>query len=320
VLFWLIKIYARFCLQIYCRKIVLNKQDYVAAKGPILFAANHPNSFLDGILLTTLLKEPVWSLARGDAFKNARAEKLLRWLHLLPVYRTSEGVENLTHNYTTFASCQEVFQKDGIVLIFSEGRCINEWRLRPLKKGTARLAISSWQKDIPLTVVPLGFNYSSFRTFGKVVHLNFGTPLNSTPVLEEDRDGKQMAAFNAQLEAQLKDLVYEFPLGDKKAIQKQFSTEGNPVKTILLLVPALLGFLIHAPLYFLVKKTTDHWFDNDHYDSVITSLLMIGYLFYWPLVVALSGFIFGASSCWAAVVLVPFSAWAFVQLKYDWAN
>ena len=58
-------------------------------------------------------------------------------MNMFPVYRISEGAENLENNYDTFESCKEIFKKNGIVLIFSEGRCINEWRLRPLKKGTS---------------------------------------------------------------------------------------------------------------------------------------------------------------------------------------
>ena len=75
---------------------------------------------------------------------------------MLPVYRVSEGVENLENNYTTFDACQKIFKKNKIVLIFSEGRCINEWHLRPLKKGTARLALTAWQHNIPLKSFALG--------------------------------------------------------------------------------------------------------------------------------------------------------------------
>lgn len=119
--YFLLKLYARFALHIYCRKIIINKPELLKAEGPLLLAANHPNSFLDGIIMTTLFKNGVYSLARGDAFKNRRVNRFLRSIFLLPVYRTSEGVENLGHNYTTFASCQGVFKKGGIVIIFSEG-------------------------------------------------------------------------------------------------------------------------------------------------------------------------------------------------------
>jgi 1-acyl-sn-glycerol-3-phosphate acyltransferase len=68
---------------------------------------------------------------------------------MFPVYRVSEGVENLNSNYETFKGCKTLFRKKGIVLIFSEGKCINEWHLRPLKKGTARLAIKQLGRNIP---------------------------------------------------------------------------------------------------------------------------------------------------------------------------
>ena len=148
-------------------------------KGPLLIAANHPNSFLDAIIFATIFKHPVHSLTRGDAFANKLYNLLLRQMNMLPVYRLSEGAENLEHNYSTFTHCQNIFMNDGIVLIFSEGRCINEWHLRPLKKGTARLAISAWQQNIPLKVLPVGINYSCFRKFGKNIILNFGDLIDS---------------------------------------------------------------------------------------------------------------------------------------------
>lgn len=136
-------------------------------QGPLLIAANHPNSFLDAIIISSLFKLPVYSLARGDAFASNFITKVLRSFNMLPVYRLSEGTENLEYNYATFNSCEKLFQKNKIVLIFSEGNCINEWHLRTLKKGTARLVLNAWQNNIPLKIIPLGINYSSFRFFGK---------------------------------------------------------------------------------------------------------------------------------------------------------
>lgn len=320
MLFALLKLYARFALLIFCRKIVVNKPSFLDKNGPILFAANHPNSFLDGIILTTLFKEPVYSLARGDAFKNKKVEKLLRWLHLLPVYRTSEGVENLSHNYTTFAACQEVFAKEGIVLIFSEGRCVNEWHLRPLKKGTARLAISTWQKGIDLKVVPLGFNYSSFRRFGKTVHLLFGEALEKEHILNQPSDGKSLLLLNEKTEDQLKQLVYEIQPGDKDTLRNFFPADRNFLKTFLLFIPAGIGCIVHAPFYYAIKKVADKKMDNDHYDSVLTALLMLTYPVYWFLFIMVSTMALGAMAGVATTVLMPFSAWAFVEVSDDTAS
>src|SRR6476619_6779153 len=85
VFFFLLKTYARLVIKLYCRKVVINHPEWLQAQGPLLIAANHPNSFLDGIILTTLFKKPIYTLARGDAFKKKKWDRLLRWLHLLPV-------------------------------------------------------------------------------------------------------------------------------------------------------------------------------------------------------------------------------------------
>ena len=174
MLYEFIKIIARIAFRFYCRELVINNRELLKIDGPLLLASNHPNSFLDAIILCTLFDKPVYSLARGDVFKNSFVAKILLSLKLLPVYRVSEGVENLDENYKTFDQCKEIFKQNGIVLIFSEGKCVNEWHLRPLKKGTARLAISSWEEGIPLKILPVAINYSSFRKIGKNIHLFFG--------------------------------------------------------------------------------------------------------------------------------------------------
>ena len=130
MLYTLLKFPAKLALYFYCRRISINKKEFLQRDGPLLIAANHPNSFLDAIILATLFKQPIYSLARGDVFANKFYNKLLLSLNMLPVYRISEGAENLEHNYTTFSSCIDIFKKNGIVLIFSEGRCVNEWHLR----------------------------------------------------------------------------------------------------------------------------------------------------------------------------------------------
>lgn len=315
VIYSLLKLYARMAIKIYCTKVIINKREILHSKGPLLFASNHPNSFLDGMILTTLLKEPLYSLARGDAFKKTWVNKLLRWLKLLPVYRTSEGVENLGHNYTTFASCQQAFLKNATVLIFSEGRCENEWHLRPLKKGTARLAISSWEQGIPLKVIPTAFNYSSFGKFGKEVHLFFGENIESSEIFLQENTGKQLLAFNEQLEKQLKAMVYEIDPYDTATIRRTFSISKKP-SLYLLLLPAVTGWIVHAPLFYLCKTASQRFKKTGHYDSVMTALLLLFYPVYLVLLAFLAFTYFGFAGL-AVLILLPFTAWAAVQVKYQ---
>lgn len=314
MLFPLLHAYARLVIRLYFRKIIINRPEFLKVRGPLLLAANHPNSFLDGMIVNTLFDHPVYALARGDAFANRRFNKWLRWLRLLPVYRTSEGTENLVHNYTTFAACRKAFEEKGIVLIFSEAESTNEWRLRPLRKGTARLAITSWQQGVPLQVVPLGFNYSSFRSFGKNLVLNFGSPICREDVLQQDSEGRQLLQFNEQLEKQLQDLVYEFDPSDENTMQEKLGFPVSPLQKMLLMVPAFIGWLLHAPFYYPVKLLTIAFFNNDHYDSVQASLLMLLYPVYILIIIVIAYTWTG----WLALLLLlmmPLTAWCFLHWK-----
>ena len=239
---------------IFCRKIVVNKPALLKKQGPLLLASNHPNSFLDAIILDILFEQPIWSLTRGDVFRNKLISKTLNALKMFPVYRVSEGVENLNSNYETFESCKALFRTKGIVLIFSEGKCINEWHLRPLKKGTARLAISSWEENIPLEVLPVGINYSSFRRFGKNVIINLGDIIAKEDIEWNASEGMRYQAFNNKLQEELQSLVYEINNQDKEMKQALLEKKPAHLSKIIFAFPAFIGWLTHLPLYLPVQK------------------------------------------------------------------
>ena len=316
MLYSLLKILSRLALPIWCRRLTINKPELLKEKGPLLIASNHPDSFLDSVLLDTIFKQPVWSLARGDVFKKPFYIKLLTALKILPVYRTSEGVENLSENYKTFEECIAIFKKKGIITIYSEGKCINEWHLRPLKKGTARLAVKSWDENIPLKILPVGINYSSFSRFGKNIFLNFGQMITAPDIINEGADGQRHLSFNSKLKSELENLVFEIPAGNKELRREKLGVKISLAKRILLSLPALLGWLLHLPLFIPVKQfSRQKTKGTDHYDSVITGILLITYPLYLVFITVFLLLI--TCSWWFLLVLpvFPFTAWAFVQLK-----
>lgn len=323
MLYKALKILARLALPFFCRKIVINRPEMLKLKGPLLLACNHPNSFLDSVILDTLFEQPVWSLARGDVFKKPFYIRLLTALKILPVYRTSEGVENLSENYKTFEACLDIFKKNGIVTIFSEGKCINEWHLRPLKKGTARLAVKAWSEwtpsgegNIPLTVLPVAINYSSFTRFGKNIFLFFGKPIKKEDIPMQEADGLYHAAFNSLLEEQLKQFVFEIPKEDKALQKQQLEIRPSLSVKILLALPALIGFILHAPLFLPIKKYVwKRTFKTDHYDSVMVAILLFAYPFYLLLLTSSALLLTGNWLFVLLLLLLPFCAWSYIQLK-----
>lgn len=316
MLYSFVKIIARLALPIYCRDIAINRKELLKHKGPLLLAANHPNSFLDAIILCTLFDGTVYSLARGDAFKNKLAARFLFLFKMFPVYRVSEGVENMEENYKTFDHCKKIFKQNGIVLIFSEGRCINEWHLRPLKKGTARLAISSWEDGIDLEVLPVAINYSSFKKFGKNIKLSFGDIITKKNIDYKDSHGNAIRQFNETLRPQLSKYVFEIDNDDTAALRKAFFIKQSSLKKILLSIPALIGLIIHAPLYYFTKWLGDTLVKEEGHDD--SKLIGALFIFYPVFLVVFSFLLFYFSGSWLSflsLLVLPFTAWAFVQLK-----
>lgn len=314
MLYSLLKIPARIALPFYCRKIIITNKQLLKTKGPLLLACNHPNSFLDAVILATLFEQPVYSLARGDAFNKKWAAFLLKEFNILPVYRQREGAEHLHKNYETFDACKEIFKQNGIVLIFSEALCENEWKLRTIKKGTARLAASAWEENIPLHILPVGINYSCFHFFGKNIHLHFGDIIKQPAAAYEK--AKLLNSITGELENQLSNIVYEIDATDKDKQAETFFTIISNTKKTILAVPAAAGFLLHWPLFFPIEKlVASKAFHTVHYDSIMVGMLFMLYPFY-ILALCFITYCFIGGYWWAAVLLaVPFCGWSCLQLK-----
>ncbi|MBN8668392.1 MAG: 1-acyl-sn-glycerol-3-phosphate acyltransferase [Chitinophagales bacterium] len=316
MLYAALKIIGQPAIRIFCKRVDIDDPSFLREKGPLLLAANHPNSFLDAIILDLYFEMPIYSLARGDAFYSPSVTRILTALKILPVYRTSEGVENLSDNYKTFDSCLDLFRKNGVVLMFSEGKCINEWHLRPLKKGTARLAIKAWEEGIPLKVLPVALNYDSFDKLGKTVIIRFGKMIHKEDIPFDQPDGQRNNAFNQLLRAELEKGVFEIDKQDEEKREALFETKSPVWKKIVLAVPALLGWLTHAPLYLPLRTwARKKYLRSDHYDSVMMGLLLLAYPVYlilFTLVVSLLLPIgVGALGCF---LLLPLLAWCYVQV------
>ena len=183
-------------------------------------------------------------------------------------------------------------------------------------KGTARLAISSWQQGIPLKVLPIGINYSSFEKFGKNIHLFLGDFITAKEVDYKEGFGKGIQSFNKVAQQQLSRFVYEIEKSDKEKIQKLFFIPQPAIKKIILFVPSIAGWLLHAPLYYplkkiIIKKTND----TDHFDSIIVGLLFFTYPLYVVMISVSLFLLSGQLNFFWLLLLFPFTAWAHLQLK-----
>jgi 1-acyl-sn-glycerol-3-phosphate acyltransferase len=180
MLYKVLAVIVRWWLSIHYKRIFVGGLENFPAKGPVLMAANHGNAFLDAITVCLSVNRPVWFLARADIFKKNWQKKLLHAIHIIPVYRMRDGMENMEKNNDTFNFCVKLIENNEVILMFPEGNAVPEKRLRSLKKGIARIAFQAaeklkWEKEIP--VISVGINYVNHTQFRTEVMLGFSEPL-----------------------------------------------------------------------------------------------------------------------------------------------
>ena len=217
MLYFLIRPVARYVLRYYFRRIDIQGLEHIPQDGAVILAANHPTAFIEPCLLACFQSRPLHFLARGDLYKTKWASWVLRALRILPVYRLQDGgYGKLTENYATFAACHRVLSGGGALMILAEGRCIHEKRLRPLRKGTARVALGALDRDATLSevyVVPVGVNFVAADRVRSEVYLRCGSPLKASDYLATYRqhEATGLRELTDELRQALSPLVLQLP-------------------------------------------------------------------------------------------------------------
>ena len=228
----LLKILGRLALKLYCRNIYTTGLPALRQDNPLLLASNHPNSFLDAVIIASRCRRKTYILVRGDVFSHKWSNWFLQRLFCLPIYRIRDGRTLLEQNTVTFKKCIAVFKQKNNVLIFCEGNCENEWTLRALGKGTARIAsMASQHPELKntLQVIPVGITYQDFDHIGKKVFLRAGQPLPEI-IPQDDNNGKGLNSFNLLLHEQLWHLILHVPPDPESIRRFQLLMENIHIK------------------------------------------------------------------------------------------
>jgi hypothetical protein len=166
---------------------------------------------MDGILVGSYLPQPINFTMRADMFRKPFARFCLRELNVSPVYRIEEGLENVHKNLETFTGIYEILRRNGNLIMFSEGLCVQEKRLQKLRKGTARVAFGAEEKfGLDVNIVPVGINYTYPDKFRKEVMINFSDPFSIKELKDiyKENPAKALLAFNQKCsESLLKEVI-----------------------------------------------------------------------------------------------------------------
>jgi 1-acyl-sn-glycerol-3-phosphate acyltransferase len=263
--------YCLLIIRFFIKSIHTTGLEKMPKNGPVIMAGTHPNSFIDGMIISLMFHRPVWSLSRGDAFKNDWARRFMTSIKLMPIYRMSEGRENLSKNGSTFDKVQGLLKKDQQILVFVEGLCTNQTKLLPLKKGMGRMVQSAWAEGIDTPVFPVALTYSNFDKIEKTANIHFGDAILPSD-FEEKSGGVFLHDFNEVVKEKLQGLLsWDFKPG---------SFFDNPIYYI--------GWVVNFPWYlltrFIAKRLTK---GTVHTDSVYFAFLIFTLPIYWGILIAI---------------------------------
>ncbi len=179
---WIIRTWIRVALWFRFRKISIVFHAPVPTDECAIIAGSHQNAILDSFTLASCSPKVPYTLSRGALFHNRLPRWFLESLRMLPIYRFRDGFGRMRKNVEVFQGSVEVLRKNGWLLIFPEGSHLLRYTLRPLQKGTARIAFAAqvaegWVREIP--IIPVGLQYESHTTFGSRLLIQFGSPVSS---------------------------------------------------------------------------------------------------------------------------------------------
>ncbi len=174
-----LKVLVRFVLKIFYRKIHITGIEHIQLSKPQLIASNHPNGFLEPLVMACFFPKPLHFLVRGDVFDNPLLKPILTSTNQLPIFRFRDGFSKLRENSQTMDASIKVLLENKNLLIFAEGGTQSIKKLRPLQKGISRIAFQALEKnpDLDLEILPVGINFTYPSLFNRSVMLRVGKPI-----------------------------------------------------------------------------------------------------------------------------------------------
>jgi 1-acyl-sn-glycerol-3-phosphate acyltransferase len=193
--------------------VVLGKENIPTDK-PVIFTPNHQNALMDALALGFSTSKPVIFVARSDIFKKPTIARLLYFIKILPIYRIRDGFDTVKKNKEIIRKTIDVINEGNAMVILPEGNHSGLRRLRPLKKGFARMAFETEEANgfnLDIQIVPVGIDYDNYQKYRGSLIVNFGKPVAVADYIEQYKENSAIAInqIKNELSSQMKPLIID---------------------------------------------------------------------------------------------------------------
>ncbi len=180
-------------ISVFFRKVVVSGIENIPDKGPLIIVANHPNTFMDPLIIASITKQRIGFVANAGIFRNRIMAAIFRYFHVIPIYRKIDVPEGaVPDNTESFRECFEYLGEAGTLLIFPEGTSHYELKLRDIKTGTARIALNFESQNhfkANLKILPVALDYSDSIQFRSHVSVTVNTAIDVSDYKEKFSSG-----------------------------------------------------------------------------------------------------------------------------------
>jgi glycerol-3-phosphate dehydrogenase (NAD(P)+) len=143
--------------------------EHLPRHGPLLLASNH-RSFLDPFLIGTLVRRPVYYMAKRELFEKRWQAWLLNGLGAFPVDRGAGDTEAMD-------TARAILQRGDCVVLFPEGTRVRPGPLGSPRRGVGRLVLQTGAPVAPVAVLGTDGVRRGWRIRPRKVRLRVGPPL-----------------------------------------------------------------------------------------------------------------------------------------------